>query len=102
MVEYLLKQRIRFGKHSARPVDPELVQWADRILVMEAVHGEILQQQYPQSAEKVSLLGGYIPPGDLFTDIADPFGLSSFHYRTAISQITLAVKNLVAMIAAEH
>lgn len=102
MVEHLLKQQISFDRHCARPVDPKLVQWADRILAMEAVQAEILRQRFPQSAEKIDLLGGYIPPGDPAVDIADPFGLSPYHYRTAISQISLAVKHLVRSIAAER
>jgi protein-tyrosine phosphatase len=102
MVDWLSKQGIRFKKHVARPVDLALVEWADRILVMEQVHSEILRQRYPQNAEKIGLLGAYIPPGEPSVDIADPFGLSSFHYRTAISQITLAVKNLAATVAAEQ
>ena len=102
MIEHLFKQGIGFDRHAARPVDSELVQWADRIFVMEEVQAEILRQQYPQSIEKIALLGGCIPPGDPSVDIADPFVQSTFHYRTAISQITLAVKNLAAAIAAEQ
>ncbi|MCF8051342.1 MAG: hypothetical protein K9L59_08915 [Desulfobacterales bacterium] len=102
MVEHLFKQEIGFDRHAARPVDSALVRWADRIFVMEELQAEILRRQYPQSVEKIALLGGCITPGDPPVDIADPFGQSSFHYRTAISQITLAVKNLAATIAAEQ
>ncbi len=102
MVQWLSEQDIRFQRHVVRPIDSGLVEWADRILVMEHVHAEILLQRYPDSAEKIALLGSYIPPGDPPSEIADPFGMSAFHYRTAISQITLAVKNLVQTIASEQ
>jgi protein-tyrosine phosphatase len=102
MIEHLFKQEIGFDRHAARQVDPELVQWADRILAMEQFHAEILKERYPQSVEKIALLGDYIPPGDPPVNIADPFGQSSFHYRTAISQITLAVKHLVKLLSSGY
>ncbi len=100
MVDYLFRQKIEFGRHAAKPVDAEKMQWADRVLVMEEMHAEMLEEVFPESREKIALLGTYISPGDRGTEIADPYGLSAFYYRTAISQITLAVKNLVKEIAA--
>lgn len=102
MVDHLVKQKIPFGKHEAKFVAPEKMAWADRVLVMEAFHADVLREQYPEYEGKISLLGAYIAPGDRPVDIEDPYGLGAFHYRTAISQITLAVKNLVRALAAER
>jgi protein-tyrosine phosphatase len=101
MVEFLSKQKIPFEKTGARVIEPEQMVWADRVLVMEEEHAEFLREIFPESAEKVGLLGAYVPPGDPTAEIADPYGLSAYHYRTTISQITLAVKNLVQELAAE-
>ncbi|MGD8368461.1 MAG: hypothetical protein PVG78_12540 [Desulfobacterales bacterium] len=102
MVQYLFNQKIPFLKHTAKSIGPGQMEWADRILVMEEAHAEMLRERYPEFEGKIDLLGAYIAPGDRPADIADPFGLGPFHYRTAISQITLAVKNLVRALAAER
>jgi protein-tyrosine phosphatase len=102
MVEFLVKQKISFGMHEARPVEPEQVEWADRILVMEEAHADALRELFPDHGEKIALLGAYISTEDRPDEIVDPYGLGAFHYRTAISQITLAVRRLVRMIAAEQ
>lgn len=102
MVEFMVKQKIPFGKHVARQVEPEQMKWADRILVMEEAHADALRELYPEYGEKMVLLGTYISLEDRPDDIADPYGLGTFHYRTAISQITLAVKNLVRTVASER
>jgi protein-tyrosine phosphatase len=101
MVEFLSKQEIPFEKPGARLIAPEQVAWADRVLVMEAEHAAFLRELFPESADKIGLLGAYIPPGDPTAEIADPYGLSTYHYRTTISQITLAVKHLIQDVAAE-
>ena len=38
------------------PVDAELIRWADRIFVMEEEHREIIIQQYPDAACKITVL----------------------------------------------
>ena len=102
MVDFLANQNIPFEMPGARVVEPEQMAWADRVLVMEEEHAELLREIFPENAEKIGLLGAYVPPGDPTAEIADPYGLSAYHYRTTISQITLAVKNLVQELAAER
>jgi protein-tyrosine phosphatase len=101
MVEHLFRQKIPYQKHESRGVDAELMEWADRVLVMESAHLEALREQFPECEEKLALLGTYVSPDDRPVEILDPFGLSAYHYRTAISQITLAVKHLVQRLAGE-
>jgi len=99
MVDHLFRQKIPFQKHEARGVDAQQMQWADRVLVMESVQLEALREQFPECEEKLFMLGACISGGDRPVEILDPFGLSAYHYRTAISQITLAVKHLVERLA---
>ncbi len=39
------------------PVNAELIQWADKIFVMEDEHKEIIVQQHPEAASKITVLG---------------------------------------------
>ena len=39
------------------PISAELVQWADKIFVMEEEHRESIVQQHPQAASKITVLG---------------------------------------------
>lgn len=39
------------------PISAELVQWADKIFVMEEEHREFIVHQYPEAASKITVLG---------------------------------------------
>jgi len=39
------------------PISAELVEWADKIFVMEEEHREFIVQQYPEAASKITVLG---------------------------------------------
>jgi len=39
------------------PISAELVQWADKIFVMEEEHREFIAQQYPEADFKIIVLG---------------------------------------------
>lgn len=95
MVEFLTKAGIDPGQHEPRPVGEADLQWADRVIVMEGAHAMHIADLWPEAEEKIELMGLYVTPGGHPDDIVDPFGKSSFHYRTALSQIQLAVDNLL-------
>lgn len=93
MVEYLEAAGIPVEAHTPRQIEPEDLDRADRILVMEKVHARFIAELNPAHAGKVEMLGQYVSADGGEDDIVDPYGLSSFHYRTAIAQITMAVRN---------
>ncbi len=95
MVEYLLKMRIPIKSHQARQIIKEDVDWADIILVMERDHAREIERFWPKVKGKVELLGKYISEGQNVDDVVDPFGKSSYYYRLAQSQITLAIRSFV-------
>ncbi len=95
MVEYLLKMRIPIKSHQARQIIKEDVDWADIILVMERDHAREIERLWPKVKGKVELLGKYISEGQNVDDVVDPFGKSSYYYRLAQSQITLAIRSFV-------
>jgi len=95
MVEYLSALGISTTSHEARQIQKTDADWADLILVMEADHLKILADIWPDITDKVQLLGKFISTNSIYDDIVDPFGQSSYHYRLAQSQISLAIDNLV-------
>jgi len=95
MVEYLLKIGIPIKSHQARQIIKEDVDWADIILVMERDHAREIERFWPKVKGKVELLGKYISEGQNVDDVVDPFGKSSYYYRLAQSQITLAIRSFV-------
>lgn len=99
MLDYLAKSGIAYGTHEARELTGQIVQWADRIFVMEKGHGDAIERNWPEATSKIELLGKYISGDGANDDIPDPYGNSAYHYRLAQSQISLAVRNLARWIA---
>ena len=95
MVNYLSEMGIPISEHQSKKLEKEDVDWADHILVMEKKHAEIIMESWPDVGEKVELLGSYLTHTEMVDDIIDPYKRTSFHYRLAQSQITLALKALL-------
>ncbi len=77
--------------HRAQDATQELVDWADRILVMELAHASSLREQFPSSDGKVQLLGTY--GGTM--EIADPYGRWIFAFRRSRDEISHCVETLL-------
>jgi protein-tyrosine-phosphatase len=77
--------------HASQPVTPELVEWADRILVMEMRHAAHLREKFPRSDEKVQLLGTF---GGL-VEIEDPYRSWIFTYRRRRDEIRTCVESFM-------
>jgi len=101
MVKFLSKMGIRDAKHRSRQMSEEDSAWADMILVMEEFHRLRILSLWPSVYEKVERLGRFVSEDSVADDIADPYGRSQYHYRLAQSQITLAIKNLLKIIASD-
>ena len=95
MVDHLLRKGISCEEHKARQITKEDVDWADRILVMEKRHAEILEEMWPEAKAKVDFLGRFASGGLIDDDIIDPFGKSPYHYRVTEAQISLGIEALV-------
>lgn len=96
MVEYLSGMGVSIKGHEARQITKDDVDWADLILVMEAEHARMIERLWPEVKGKVELLGGFVSEGQtVVDDIPDPFGKSSYYYRLAQAQITLAIRGFV-------
>lgn len=102
IIEYLSGMEIPVEDHESVPLTEKELEWADLILVMEKHHLETIISQWPESRNKIELLGTYIQGGPVVDDIADPYGRSSYHYRVVQSQISLAVEGIIRKLVSEH
>jgi protein-tyrosine phosphatase len=98
MVEYLQGINIPFDEHESKPLDETIVVWSDIILTMEKSHRDQIIAFWPQEKNKVHLLSEYLSSDQHEDDISDPYGLSPYFYRVAVSHISLAVENIVQRI----
>ena len=101
IIEYLSDLEIPVENHQSAQLTEKEVERADLILVMEKHHMESIVSQWPESKDKIELLGAYIQSGPFADDIIDPYGRSAYHYRIVQSQISLAVEALVNKLASE-
>lgn len=86
-------------RHRSRPLTEDLVDWADVILVMEEIHGEEIIARYPETCDKVHLLGAFSGGGSNGDkNIKDPHGLTDYHYRSCFAEIYLALDGLIKCI----
>ncbi|WP_295413403.1 low molecular weight protein-tyrosine-phosphatase [uncultured Thiodictyon sp.] len=77
--------------HASRPIEPELIRWADLVLVMEQAQRRELLDMAPTAAGKVYLLGHWSEG-----EIADPYRRGRDAAETAYAQIDVAVEAWLA------
>ena len=99
MVNFLLDKNIPAANHGSKLLTYDDIKWADIILVMENSHYDFIIESWPEANGKVQKLGKYIALDRTEDDIPDPYGKSSYHYRAAQSQISLAVSNIFKIIS---
>ncbi|MDY6854947.1 MAG: hypothetical protein SWO11_09640 [Thermodesulfobacteriota bacterium] len=88
---------IDVSEHTPRQVYIKIIQEADIILVMNVFHKKIILEIDPESEEKLRLLGNFGTfRGDMTeeVEVPDPYGLSSFHYRSSFNIIRDCINNL--------
>ena len=61
MIQYLSEMDVPIESHQAKRVSKDLVDWADRILVMEKDHAEIIERQWPEAKKSWISLGSIYP-----------------------------------------
>jgi protein-tyrosine phosphatase len=102
VIDFLSSNKISIEDHESSQLTENELDWADLVLVMEKYHLETIESQWPESIDKVKLLGEYIPGNPVTDDILDPYGKSPYHYRVIQSQISLAVKDLLKKITSDQ
>lgn len=76
-------------KHRAKQVSAALIRSADVILTMTKHHKQILSAQFPDSAEKIRILGE-----EKGVEIADPFGGSMEAYRLCAKTMEALIREI--------
>ncbi len=92
-IEMLRTENIDPAGLEAAMITKELVDWADAILVMEAAHKSTIAQAWPESEEKVYLLGKY--NSSEFDDVPDPIGRSLDFYRETFDLIKESIEEFI-------
>ncbi|MBI4620603.1 MAG: low molecular weight protein arginine phosphatase [Desulfobacterales bacterium] len=87
---------VDISEHLSRPISVPMIEEADIILVMSLFHREVILEMSPESENKLKLLGSFSAfyGGGEETEIPDPYGLSSFHYRSSFNIIRDCIYNL--------
>ena len=98
IVSYLLKIGIPPGNHRPKQISEQNIDWANIILVMEDNHAKKIMDLWPEAKPKLQVFGKFVSAGPSIDDIVDPFGKSSYHYRLAQSQISLAIDNFIKLL----
>lgn len=80
--------------HRSRPLDRELVEWADAVLVMARWHGETVLAENPEAP--VALLTRYLPAGHEARDrdVPDPIGGDLETYAGTFDVLAAAIDGL--------
>lgn len=86
---------VDLSAHVAQPLSPDLIAWADYVLVMELGHAEQIRETYPEVGEQLYLLGTF--GGTL--EIKDPYGGWTWTFRRSRKEIELCVREFLRRVA---
>lgn len=92
-VEVAREHGLELDSHASQPLTPELIHWADLVLVMGTSHMHVVREL--GGGEKVSLVTEFVDGEGYAQPVADPFGGDHEHYREAFEQIEAAVTGLL-------
>ncbi len=84
--------------HRSQRLSAELVDKADKIIVMEQFHRDCVLHLSPSAKDKVFLLSDFFSEGHgahRHVDIPDPIRMSGHFYKNVLEIISKCVKNLV-------
>ena len=86
---------------NGEPISNDLIEWADRIVVMSPEHADFIEMNFPEGMEKVEELARYRHSGKPGGTMKDPYGLSLFHYRQYFGELMEALQNYYAGVNGE-
>ena len=86
----LREQGIELGDHASRQLTPEIVEWADSILVMSPAH--LFAVEDLGGRGKVAFITEFLDGEEGGRPVADPIGGDLDTYRRTRDQLTRAVE----------
>ena len=91
---------LNIERHKAKPVDAELIAWADLILTMESAQFEQIEAMFPDAEDKLHMLIGYAKGENGYVsgegyEVEDPYGEDLEEYRSCAGQLKSAIDRIV-------
>jgi protein-tyrosine-phosphatase len=96
----LFRQGLDLSGHKARQLTKEMINDADLILTMTAAQKQLLQEFFPDMAEKIFIVKEFAEhpqdmEGERFSyDIADPYGKSEAVYQQCAEELAQAIEKI--------
>ncbi len=82
---------IDLSAHRSQAMTPELLQWADWVLVAELAHSRAAREAAPEMDDRILLMGSFC--GQL--EISDPLGGWKRRFRKSRDEIRTCVENFI-------
>lgn len=89
----LEEEGVEHGDHEARELTPDLVEWADAVLVMGPRHAAAVNAMGGEN--KVAMVTAYMPGDEAGQPVIDPIGGAEGAYRATRDQLRRAVDALL-------
>lgn len=86
-VRVMSEAGVDISAHRSSPVEPEHMDWAHHVLVMEMRHASALRRRFPEHDAKILMLGNF---GGL-VEIPDPVGGWRWRFRKSRDQLQKCV-----------
>ncbi len=93
--QLLSSEGLNPDRHNARPIDRDLVEDADLVLVMTADHRLQLCARFPNAVNKTYLLKEFTGMTQSGLNIEDPAGSGLQKYRQVLEEIKACVKKII-------
>ena len=90
---------IDLSTHRSKVLTQEMVDWADRIIVMEEYHRRLISRYFKNADDRVQLISSYAPDRRVPREIHDPYGELKNYYRKTFHEIRRCVVGLFAQIS---
>ena len=99
-IDVLRRVGIDIFGHKSKPLNEELINWADLILVMEKGHKNRVLKDWPEAGNKVFLLTEFAKSEE--KDIIDPVGKPSEVYEGLLMDLTFYLNRIIDRIENEN
>ncbi len=99
-IDVLRRVGIDIFGHKSKPLNEELINWADLILVMEKGHKNRVLKDWPEAGNKVFLLTEFAKSEE--KDIIDPVGKPSEVYEGLLMDLTFYLNKIIDRIENEN
>jgi len=92
-IDVMREHSVDMREHRSQPTSPDLLLWADHIIVMEPGHEEHIVQMQPEVEERIIRLWDYL--AEEADEVYDPHRQTIDVFRTSCASIGEAVKALI-------